>query len=73
MRAVRSHCELHVSQRFIDILNKLTFQSKRGILINSLLLDLVKSNTAYVDKRKCAFSALTLLVGWQEGHPACKN
>jgi len=22
---------------------------------------------------KCAFSALTLLVGWQEGHPACKK
>ena len=22
---------------------------------------------------KIAFSALTLLVGWQEGHPACKN
>jgi len=21
----------------------------------------------------CAFSALTLLVGWQEGHLACKN
>ena len=21
----------------------------------------------------CAFNALTLLVGWQEGHPACKN
>ena len=21
----------------------------------------------------CAFSALTLLVGWQEGHPTCKN
>ena len=21
----------------------------------------------------CAFSALTLLVGWQEGHPVCKN
>jgi len=20
-----------------------------------------------------AFSALTLLIGWQEGHPACKN
>ena len=20
-----------------------------------------------------AFSALTLLAGWQEGHPACKN
>jgi len=23
--------------------------------------------------RACAFSALTLLVGWQEGQPACKN
>jgi len=22
---------------------------------------------------RVAFSALTLLVGWQEGHPACKN
>ena len=22
---------------------------------------------------ECAFSALTLLVGWQEGHPACKK
>ena len=22
---------------------------------------------------QCAFSALTLLVGWQEGHPACKK
>jgi len=21
----------------------------------------------------CMTSALTLLVGWQEGHPACKN
>jgi len=21
----------------------------------------------------CAFSALTLLVGWQKGHPACKK
>ena len=21
----------------------------------------------------CAFSALTLLVGWQEGHPVCKK
>ena len=25
----------------------------------------------YVDS--CAFSALRLLAGWQEGHPACKN
>ena len=26
-----------------------------------------------IQKKKFAFSALTLLVGWQEGHPACKN
>ena len=25
------------------------------------------------DDRVLAFSALTLLVGWQEGHPACKK
>jgi len=25
------------------------------------------------DYRYFAFSALTLLVGWQEGHPACKK
>jgi len=24
-------------------------------------------------ERQCSFSVLTLLVGWQEGHPACKN
>ena len=24
-------------------------------------------------KRVCVYSALTLLVGWQEGHPACRN
>jgi len=24
-------------------------------------------------EHRCAFSALTLLVGWQEGHPACKK
>jgi len=26
-----------------------------------------------LNKFTVAFSALTLLVGWQEGHPACKN
>jgi len=25
------------------------------------------------ENAKIAFSALTLLVGWQEGHPACKK
>jgi len=33
--------------------------------------DSVKSNTAVVVS--APFSALTLLVGRQEGHPACKN
>jgi len=27
----------------------------------------------YLVKTFIAFSALTLLVGWQEGHPACKK
>ena len=27
----------------------------------------------YTAWRHVAFSALTLLVGWQEGHPACKK
>jgi len=27
----------------------------------------------YVHRVVVAFSALTLLVGWQEGHPACKK
>ena len=29
--------------------------------------------TAIVQVRSIDFSALTLLVGWQEGHPACKK
>jgi len=30
-------------------------------------------NNLFVFSHLCAFSALTLLVGQQEGHPACKN
>jgi len=26
-----------------------------------------------IKEQNLPFSALTLLVGWQEGHPACKN
>jgi len=34
----------------------------------------IKSNmTLQAVDRHCAFSALTLLVGRQEGHPACKQ
>jgi len=32
-----------------------------------------KSGTFLMDIYIFAFSALTLLVGWQEGHPACKK
>ena len=35
------------------------------MLLHSLILLIIRQN--------CAFSALTLLVGWQEGHPACKT
>ena len=31
------------------------------------------TNCCYVIGRLTAFSALILLVGWQEGHPACKK
>ena len=32
-----------------------------------------RSQILVSDQGSCAFSALTLLVGWQEGHPACKK
>jgi len=37
-----------------------------------LLLAFV-DNTFFMAYKFCTFSALTLLVGWQEGHPACKD
>jgi len=30
-------------------------------------------NSFIAVSNSCAFSALTLLVGWLEGHPACKK
>jgi len=33
----------------------------------------VFKNYFIYDNQPSALSALTLLVGWQEGHPACKN
>ena len=32
-----------------------------------------KLSNIFLFRGKVAFSALTLLVGWQEGHPACKK
>ena len=36
-------------------------------------VDSVCTDCARISKKGIAFSALTLLVGWQEGHPACKK
>ena len=33
----------------------------------------VHENLQLISQEEHAFSALTLLVGWQEGHPACKK
>jgi len=33
----------------------------------------IKNNSHSLARRFYAFSALTLLVEWQEGHPACKK
>jgi len=34
---------------------------------------LIVLNVVFVDFSACTFSALTLLAGQQEGHPACKK
>jgi len=40
--------------------------AKEGTCCNPVIL-------YYIDGNRIAFSALTLLVGRQEGHPACKK
>ena len=40
---------------------------------NSLQDGLLHVTCVILFSALCAFSALTLLVGWQEGHPACKK
>ena len=37
------------------------------------LMCIVSFNCSYLLVVDIAFSALTQLVGWQQGHPACKN
>jgi len=37
------------------------------------IADHLQQNLTLLKLRPRAFSALTLLVGWQEGHPACKK
>jgi len=40
---------------------------------NAVMWELMLINFYLLHLYDLAFSALTLLVGWQEGHPACKN
>jgi len=60
------HCDIQVSY---STGNK--YQPKCGVALSSE----VKARwfIPQMDKHVLAFSALTLLVGWQEGHPACKK
>jgi len=46
-----------------------TFRGHVGLQYNKQL----KFCVPYSQRFIFAFSALTLLVGWQEGHPACKK
>jgi len=43
------------------------------LLVIYCLQETTDSFAVLSDKKCCAFSALTLLVGRQEGHPACKK
>jgi len=53
------------------------FSIRRILFGNSTVLEIklqLKSAELYITQLNCiAFSALTLLVGRQEGHPACKK
>jgi len=43
-------------------------------MVQNVILNYFKCDSASQMILICiAFTALTLLVGWQEGHPACKN
>jgi len=50
-----------------------SFPAFRCTEISTFLLFPVVLDLQYIIYCVNAFSALTLLVGWQEGHPACKN
>ena len=41
--------------------------------ISCLVMDKERIEAWPVVRVSVSFSALTLMVGWQEGHPACKN
>ena len=49
----------------------ITINSENSVIKYMLFYELLFTIKCW--KILCAFSALTLLVGWQEGHPACKK
>jgi len=74
---IRTFKASHLKQRMLII--KHAKLSKQFITINSensVIKYMLFYELLFMIKRwkiLCAFSALTLLVGWQEGHPACKK
>jgi len=58
-----------------DYLPDLSTNVKRGNFMHSMsgIIHIPSSQKKYRSLCSSAFSVLTLLVGWQEGHTACKN
>jgi len=58
-----------------DYLPDLSTDVKTGNFMHSIsgIIHIPSSQKKYRSLCSSAFSALMLLVGWQEGHPACKN
>jgi len=58
---------------FTSFLTQKQTISNAGFSIKQILLLLHPFNGLFFRTTWTAFGALTLLVGWQEGHPACKK
>jgi len=71
------HCVLQtaaVSQSFSVLNHEITEEEKASYKMTLILLHSYYTHlTSSFPAQPCAFSALTLLVGRQEGHPACKK
>jgi len=48
------------------------YNGHKMVILLVVVVVIVKFSTVY-SMHQFAFSAMTLLVGWQEGHPACKT
>jgi len=58
-------------QRYIDFIERL--RTKRLSHLAAVWVIIIIIIIIIMQRSLCAFSALMLLVGRQEGHPACKN